>query len=224
MTIESINALPCAFRGGKGCHELTFAVPDPLEDCVRLYRADLVPADSGGVFVTGPYSLARSISMPRDAVRELCASETLSLDRWQALRDQALHAYLWRATALVCALKLRKRVLVTVGGKYTSLASAFGRLRTDDCGGNVAVALIRPGSLAYSWLNRTVTVKVWRSPETEENWGSADFLELTEPEMMRAYALTLDYIGPELRYEIDAPHHYAIEELVRDDTFREAAL
>jgi hypothetical protein len=210
MTIDAINALPCAFRGGKGCHELTFGVPDPGESCVRLYRMDLVPADSGGVFVTGPWRI-EGVFMARDQVLDLCTSQTLCEDRWQDLRDQALHAYLWRAAALICALKLRKRVLVTVGGKYSSLTSAFPRLRTDDCGGNVAVALIHRGQPAYAWLNRTVTVKVWRSPEMVD-------------EPMHAWALTLDYMGPALRYEIDAPHHHAIEELMGDDTFKEAAL
>jgi len=223
MTIEAINALPCAFRGGKGCHELTFAVPEPDDKRVSLMRMDLVPADSGGVFVTGPWRI-EGVFRPRDQVRDLCTSQTLCEDRWQDLRDQALHAYLWRAAALVCALKLRKRVLVTVGGKYASLTSAFPRLRTDDCGGNVAVALMRRGEPDYTWLNRTVTVKVWRSPEMTETWGNAVWPELQEDEPMHAWALTLDYIGPELRYEIDAPHHHAIEELMRDDTFREAAL
>lgn len=221
--IEQVNALPAAFRGGKGCHELTFAVPEPDDRRVALMRMDLVPADSGGVFVTGPYRI-ESVPMGRDQVRDLCTSQTLCEDRWQDLREQAIHAYLWRATALVCALTLRKRVLVTVGGKYSSLRSAFARLRTDDCGGNVAVALTRRGQTDYVWLNRTVTVGVWRSPEMTETWGNAHWPELTEDEPMHAWALTLDYIGPELRYEIDAPHHHAIEELMRDDTFREAAL
>jgi hypothetical protein len=57
-----------------------------------------------------------------------------------------------------------------------------------------------------------------------ETWGANRYPELMEDEPMHAWALTLDYIGPELRYEIDAPHHHAIEELMRDDTFREAAL
>ena len=218
MTIESINALPCAFRGGKGCHELTFAVPEPDDKRVSLMRMELVPADSGGVFVTGPWRI-EGVFMARDQVLDLCTSQTLCEDRWQDL-----HAYLWRAAALVCALKLRKRVLVTVGGRYASLTSAFPRLRTDDCGGNVAVALIHRGQPAYTWLNRTVTVKVWRRPEVTETWGNAMWPELMEDEPMQAWALTLDYIGPELRYEIDAPHHHAIEELMRDDTFKEAAL
>jgi hypothetical protein len=69
-----------------------------------------------------------------------------------------------------------------------------------------------------------VTVKVWRSPEMTETWGANRYPELMEDEPMHAWALTLDYMGPALRYEIDAPHHHAIEELMRDDTFREAAL
>ena len=97
--------------------------------------------------------------------------------------------------------------MVYAAGPGDPERDAFFSLRTDAVNGNCCALLIRPGERRYLPINRTIEVRVWESqpikhPVREE---TADAL---------VYTLAARYLGPALAYELDAPQHEAMEDLM----------
>lgn len=194
------NALPVAFYGAGEKHYLKAFIA--AEQAVFCPYVELTPV--------GPFVALSGVRYAEPLLVAPWTAENLpgtKIDPLAPIYQRDVAVYMLRVAAMVSALRLSRAPVVYAAGPGDPERDAFLPLRTDAVNGNCCALLIRPGEKRYLAMNRTIEVRVWESqpiknPVREE---AADAL---------VYTLAARYLGPALAYELDAPQHEAMEDLM----------
>lgn len=194
------NALPVAFYGAGDKHYLKAFIA--AEQAVFCPYVELVPV--------GPFVGLSGVRYAEPLLVAPWTAENLpgtKIDPLAPTYQRDVAVYLLRVAAMVSALRLSRAPVVYAAGPGDPERDAFFSLRTDAVNGNCCALLIRPGERRYLAINRTIEVRVWESqpiknPVREET-----------PDAL-VYTLAARYLGPALAYELDAPQHEAMEDLM----------
>ena len=194
------NALPVAFYGAGERHYLKAFIA--AESAVFCPYVELVPV--------GPFVALSGVHYAEPLLVGPWTAENLpgpKIDPLAPTFQRDVAVYLLRVAAMVAPLRLSRAPIVYAAGLGDPEREAFFSLRTDAVNGNCCALLIRPGEQRYFAMNRTIEVRVWESqpianPVREE---ASDAL---------VYTLAARYLGPALTYELDAPQHEAMEDLM----------
>ena len=198
------NALPVAFYGAGDKHYLKAFIA--AEQAVFCPYVELVPVGPlvalSGVHYTKPLPLH-----PWAAENLPQGPERGQIDSLSPTYQRDVAVYLLRVAAMVAPLRLSRAPLVYAAGPGDPERDAFLPLRTDAVNGNCCALLIRPGEKRYLAMNRTIEVRVWESPAVKNPVRE-------EASPVLTYTLAARYLGPALAYELDAPQHEAMEDLM----------
>ena len=198
------NALPVAFYGAGERHYLKAFIAGEGE--VFCPYVELVPVGPlvalSGVHYTKPLPLH-----PWAAENLPQGPERGQIDPFSPTYQRNVAVYLLRVAAMVAPLRLSRAPLVYAAGPGDPERDAFFSLRTDAVNGNCCALLIRPGEKRYLAMNRTIEVRVWESPAVKNPVRE-------EASPVLTYTLAARYVSPALAYELDAPQHEAMEDLM----------
>ena len=198
------NALPVAFYGAGERHFLKTFIAGEAE--VFCPYVELVPV--------GPFVALSGVHYAKPLPLHPWAAEHLpqglgsaKIDPLSPTYQRDVAVYLLRVAAMVSALRLSRAPVVYAASPGDPEREAFFSLRTDAVNGNCCALLIRPGEQRYFPMNRTIEVRVWESPAIKD-----PVREETSPVL--TYTMAARYLSPALAYEIDAPQHEAMEDLM----------
>jgi len=201
------NALPVAFYGAGERHYLKAFIAGEGE--VFCPYVELVPV--------GPFVALSGVHYAKPLPLHPWAAEHLprgpgsaQIDPLSPTYQRDIAVYLLRVAAMVAPLRLSRAPIVYAAGPGDPERDAFFSLRTDAVNGNCCALLIRPGEQRYFPMNRTIEVRVWESPAIKD-----PVREETSDALV--YTLAARYLSPALAYEIDAPQHEAMEDLMSLD-------
>jgi hypothetical protein len=194
------NALPVAFYGAGERHYLKAFIAG--EGAVFCPYVELVPV--------GPFVALSGVHYAEPLLVGPWTAENLpgaKIDPLAPTYQRDVAVYLLRVAAMVSALRLSRAPIVYAASPGDPEREAFFSLRTDAVNGNCCALLIRPGEKRYFPMNRTIEVRVWESPAVKDpvREEASDAL---------VYTLAARYLGPALAYELDAPEHEAMEDLM----------
>lgn len=194
------NALPVAFYGAGDKHYLKAFIAGEGE--VFCPYVELTPV--GPLVALSGVHYTKPLPLHPWAVENLPGTR---MDRMSRTLQRDVAVYLLRVAAMVAPLRLSRAPIVYAASPGDPERDAFFSLRTDAVNGNCCALLIRPGEKRYLAINRTIEVRVWESPAVKN-----PVREETSDALV--YTLAARYLGPALPYELDAPQHEAMEDLM----------